>query len=189
MLNIETNASSVIANIAGISERAVNKAFAHSANGAITQTRTFILKALTEAGIKRKYAAAQIYAKRATPDFLNASLRDKGKRIPLSAFSPRSKMVKTSRGKRTGVTVQIGGVRELVPGGFLMTTKSGRVGIFQRIGQSRLPIKQVYFTKALAGIYAGTSELKSSAQAYAKETMARLFAHDLEHYKAKEGLK
>lgn len=189
MISIETNAASVIAKLAGVSQRVLNKAFAHSANGAIAQTRTFILKALTEAGIKRKYSASQIYSTRATPDFLNASLRDKGKRIPLAAFSPRSSVVRTERGKRKGVSVLIGGVRELVPGGFLMTTKSGRVGIFQRIGKSRLPIKQVYFTNGISSVYAGTSGLGASAKAYAKEAMARLFAHDLEHYREKEGLK
>lgn len=186
MISIDSNVSKVLAAAAGSTTRTLNRAFAHSANSAILQTRTFILKAFVEQGIKRKYASAAIYNVKATPDSLSASLRDGGRRIPLSAFAPRSKNVKTERGLRKGVTVAQDGARELVPGGFLVTTASGRVGIFQRTGVGRFPIQQLYLPGSWFNIFRKTQGLEAAANAFAIDAFNRIFPKDFEFYRAKE---
>lgn len=185
MIKIETNASEVVAALAGASKRTVNKAFSHSANVTISSSRTFILKALAESGLKRKIGAAALYFSKSTPETLTASLKDRGRKIPLAAFSPKSKKVKTARGRRIGVTILIGGNRELVPGGFLATLKSGKVGVFQRVGSERLPIKQM-FAKQLSDLFHNTSGLPAATKTFANEIFRKSFKRDFEFYKSKE---
>lgn len=68
-----------------------------------------------------------------------------GRRIGLINFGARFRNVKTSRGTRKGVTVQVqrGKKRFLVPGGFLATGEQGNAHIFQRIGKDRLKIRSL----------------------------------------------
>jgi hypothetical protein len=63
--------------------------------------------------------------------------------LGLDKFGARGKNVKTAHGKRRGVTVQVKktGGRKLVKGGF--TGGKGKV-IFQRTGDSRLPIERLF---------------------------------------------
>lgn len=184
-LDITTNAPAAAAAIAGVSERVYRKAYSHSANRAILQTRTFILKAIVEQGIKRKYASAALQNTKSIPSTLSASLIDGGGRIPLAAFSPRSRQVKTSRGVRAGVSVLIGGTRELVPGAFLMTLKDGRLAIYKRDGKARFPITQLFQSKTI-DIIQGIPGLQQSIEAFARASFDKNFAADFEFYKAKE---
>lgn len=188
MIKFETNAAQAVAAVAGVSERIIRKTFAHSANSTILSSRTFLLRALTEQGLKRKYGAAALNVGKATPDTLRATLSDQGRKIPLSAFSPRTKRVKTARGMRTGVTALLGGNRELVPGAFLAETKSGHVGIFQRVGAARLPIKELFATRIMQ-IVGSVDGLESSVKDFANSLFPINFARDLEYYKGKERMK
>ena len=60
--------------------------------------------------------------------------------VKLSEFRPLEKMVKGATRAYRGVTIKIGEAgRNLVPGGFLATVKSGKELVLKRIGASRLP--------------------------------------------------
>lgn len=188
MIKIEANASTAAAAAAGVATRTMTKAFAHAANTTILQTRTFILKAMVEQGMKRKYGAAALQNTRATPDELHATLVDGGRAVPLSAFSARSRQVKTARGVRTGVSILINGQRTLVEGGFLVELKSGKIGIFKRVGDARLPIRQQFSSKIM-DLYRGIAGLPESTKEFTQSKFKEIFARDFEYYKEKEHAK
>lgn len=185
MIEIKTDAVDVMAKVAGVGTRVFEKAYAHAANSTILQCRTFILKAFVQQGMKRKYGAAALQNVKATPNNLNARLIDGGRKIPLAAFSPRKFRVKTARGRRTGYSVQVGPTREVVPGAFLLSLKSGKAGLFQRVGSARLPIRQLFASKVM-DVYKKTPGLQQDTEAYGDAVFKKNFIRDFEFYKAKE---
>lgn len=185
MIQITSNASSAAAAVAGVGARTMARAFAHSANSAVSSTRTYLLRALQDQGMKRKDVVGNLFINRADVSNLNANMKDRGRRIPLAAFNPRAKTVKTARGPRIGVTITSGVSRDLVPGGFLVTMKSGKQGIFQRVGDQRLPIRQL-FARRINEIVKGTDGLQAGMNAVALESFNTNFKRDFEFYKAKE---
>lgn len=63
-----------------------------------------------------------------------------GAAFPLAAYPFRQ--------VKRGVSVAVNtGKRNIVGGAFVATLKSGHIGIFKRVGKSRLPIKELYSTR------------------------------------------
>ena len=63
-----------------------------------------------------------------------------GAAFPLAAYPFRQ--------VKRGVSVAVNaGKRNIVRGAFVATLKSGRTGIFRRVGKARLPIKELYTTR------------------------------------------
>ena len=119
-------------------------------NRALSPIRTLAIRiARDELGLKRKDALRRLFINQATTSRPEASLKISGRPLPLAFFSPRPKTVRLNSGKgqrpksRVGVTALIGGTRTIVPGGFLAQLKSGKTGVFQRVGSRRLPIKEM----------------------------------------------
>lgn len=67
-----------------------------------------------------------------------------GRVIPLDKFGARKKVIRTGRGRRTGVTVQVrkDHRRQIVKHAFMADVHGQKV--FKREGQSRLPIRRVF---------------------------------------------
>lgn len=88
------------------------------------------------------------------------------KGVELFKYGARRKVVRTPRGKRYGVTVQVKGQRKLVEGGFIATMRNGKTGVFRRGPKSggyvkdasRFPIRQLFST-SVANLLSGDNIL------------------------------
>lgn len=119
------------------------KATYRAMNKAAAKTKTQFQRSLAkETGLKSSKLSSRFLTKKATKNRLNAlvSLGTKHA-IPLSEFSPKSKVVRKNKRKYTGVTVKIPseGGRSLVPGAFMMTVRSGKVLVVARKTKARTP--------------------------------------------------
>lgn len=114
---------------------------------------------------------------------MSADLVASGKGIPLVMYQALARNVRTPRGKRIGVTVRVKGERKLVQHAFLVETKGGYVGVFQRTGDSRFPLRQLYST-TIADIFRNQSFL-DPMRAQANETLEANLQHELEYQLSK----
>lgn len=121
--------------------RIIDKALQRALQVAATKTRTRISKEVRLVyNIKAGDIGRTVRLKRIPGGRLLVYI---GKVVGLDHFGARGRNVKTARGKRRGVTVQVrkDRSRRLVAGGFV--GGKGRV-IFKREARSRLPIERLY---------------------------------------------
>lgn len=164
---------------------AVVKASVRSVNTTIKSARTMVQRFIAEkTELKRKDFIKRLYIQGASKDYPDASLRFFGRGIPLFQFSARKKVVKTAKGRRIGVTALVKGTRQFVPGAFIAEMKSGKTGVFSRVGDDRLPIRQL-FSNELSDLFQRESGFLPQLKAHAEDTLRRNFDRDLEFYLAK----
>jgi len=129
----------------------------------------------------------------ASADSLTAMIQAKGKPISLTYFGAKEvrdikgrgvlvqtrksgRMMKRSRSAR-GVSVQITkGKTTSLPKSFIATTKSGHIGVFRRIGKSRLPIVD------MATITIATMFAQENVQAVTINAVKAKWAERLQHH-------
>lgn len=116
---------------------------------------------------------------------MKAVLAISRKQTPLALYNPLTRNVTTERGKRLGVTVKIKGERKLVRDAFLITTKGGYTGVFQRTGDSRYPLKQVFGT-SIADVLRN-AEVLEDLRRTAQTTVADNFKAELSYQLSKSG--
>lgn len=136
--------------VQAMAQRKLRSAGVRALNKTGTQLRSEVAKELAaEEQLNPTFIRKRISLFKASAQRLAVYMNVRGEvlGVPLIAFRPRKKKVKSNRGVRTGVTVVIDGQRQLVPGGFIATMKSGRKGIYQRITQASLPIKEMFGRK------------------------------------------
>lgn len=115
---------------------------------------------------------------------IKAVLRISGKPTPLVKFGARPKGVSTNHGRRTGVTVDVKGIRKLVHGGFIATIQ-GTTAVFRRGSKGegyaptlpRGPIRQLFST-SLADLFRTDSFIKS-LRAWSADRIKELFKQEL----------
>lgn len=73
----------------------------------------------------------------ARPEHLEAAVVARGRPIPMIKFRPREN-------RQQGVSVRIGGKVEVYRHAFIATVRHGHVGVFERLGKARLPIRELY---------------------------------------------
>lgn len=116
---------------------ALRKEFAHLTPKQFGQA---LSRALNHVGAKARTEAARDVRKvynipanqikkditliRSNQKTLSAKLHSAGKPVPMQSFSPRQ--------TRKGVSVKIGGTRELLRSAFMLTLKGGHTGVFAR---------------------------------------------------------
>lgn len=93
-------------------------------------------------GIKVGDVRARIRLEVPTAQTLSAKLRASLKRIPLIKFGARGP--EPSRGRGRGVTYRGKGGRKRHPHAFIATMPGGHRGVFERKGEGRLPVRQLY---------------------------------------------
>lgn len=160
-------------------------------NKAIDKTKTRVIRQLREeTGLSSEQVYRRVLPIKAKKGKPNGSINIATKfDISLAYFKPKEKVVKlpskrTSRGKgrpknRTfyGTTVKIGNnPRQLVPGGFLRTVKSGKELVLARKGQARYPtvaLKTDIFRKVAQKHQVENSE-------FLKKTVDELTPHEIE---------
>jgi hypothetical protein len=185
VIEIEVNAREIVATLESNVRKAGYRAAVRAANRTISAVRTRVLAVITDSlGLKKKDAAKAVFVRNATRSTEEASLTIRSRGIALSKFSPRKVKVDSARGRRIGVSVSIKGVRQLVPGGFLVSLDNGKTGIFERKGADRLPIRQL-FSSPIAEYIRNDSAFLSGLQQYARETYVKNFEKDFEFFKQK----
>ncbi len=119
------------------------RAIANATNRAITKGRTTISKEITsEFTIKAKDVKATLSLQKATVSRLGGVVKSSAPVTTLIRFKTTPKTVTKKRPAALKVAVKKGGYKTL-PGAFIVQTKSGHIGVFERSKESRLPIKQI----------------------------------------------
>lgn len=103
---------------------------------------TYDVKSTNDGNIKEKGAVNIIRLQKATLQNLNAYVMSSGSRLPLIRFSVRPNSMPK---KPTPIIVSVkrsGGTP--LKHAFITRVKSSHIGVFERVGLSRLPIKQLH---------------------------------------------
>lgn len=121
------------------------KAINTTLNRTIEGMRTEITKRVTERyDIKAKPVRDSIKLQKSSISTLRAAVTGAGSPIPLINFRVTpNKPGKQKPGTVLRVSVKKSGGKP-VPNAFIAKTSSGHVGVFQRVGKNRMPIKQLY---------------------------------------------
>lgn len=113
--------------------RALNRAGTSGRAGMVTAiSRDMRLKAGT--------VRERIHLDNATPTKLSVTFYASAQRVPVYDFGAKGPV--PSRGRGRGVTAKTPARR--YPRAFIATMRSGHVGVFQRVGTSRLPIRELF---------------------------------------------
>ena len=104
---------------------------------------------------------------------LKAVISVKGKRLPLVLFNARQLQAGVK------VTITKGG-RTLLPHVFIAQMKSGHLGVFGRVGNARLPIKERY-TISVAEMF-GSRVVIQDLETYISEQLPAVLTHELDYY-------
>jgi hypothetical protein len=168
--------------IGGKLRRAAEKAAVRAANRTIITTRAELQREISEKlQIKRKDLIGRFHVDKASKDQPVARLIVFGRGIPLFRFAARKITVQTSKGKRTGATAMINGQRQVVPGGFIAQMASGKVGVFARRGDRRLPIEELT-TNNVLDLLNRDQSLLGRIKAGAQATMKKNFERDFNYF-------
>ncbi|WP_321336547.1 phage tail protein [Breoghania sp.] len=121
-----------------LSDKRMAQALSTGVNKTARGTMTFAAGLVAkEMGARRKDTKKSFriypYSK---PDTLSATVRGRGKRLPLMTFKAR-------RGKK-GASAAAWGKRKTYAGTFIATMASGHAGVFKRDGKSRFPISELW---------------------------------------------
>ena len=139
--------SSLLSAIDGI-EKGKRQLIVQAVNKTATGARTDSVKLIRQhLMLKAKSVRDNIRVVRATKGNPVAKLIAKGKRgLPLLGNYPVRPGKYGARKPKKGVSVQIKkrGGRKILEGSFIARMKSGHVGVFKRVGSSRLSIKELY---------------------------------------------
>lgn len=130
--------------------KGAEKAIARAINRALEGARTDAVKAICrEYQIKPTDVRRTFHIARARPGKLEAQVISTGGAIPLIKFkvspkSPPSQKKKTPQERKVVVAGVRFGTAENMPYSFIVRAKNGYTGVFSRVGDRSLPIKQRY---------------------------------------------
>jgi hypothetical protein len=166
-----------------LKEKTLKQAAARALNKTATSVRAEAAKQIKQQlpGLKSsdiKADAFEIVKANSKDDLrtMRSILVVKGKPIPLVKFAARTRGVRTDRGKRVGVTVNVKGTRKMVQHAFLATI-NGYTGIFQRKGKDRGPAKQLFST-SVTDIFKSREFLRG-LKAFALERLRTVLQQEL----------
>ena len=161
-----------------------NTALARALNRTAASERTAMARAVAkDLGVNVGTAREGIALKKAHKTNLVATLTAKGKRLPLIDFKARGPYPSLGRGR--GVSyIGKGGTRKTISNAFIaIVTKAGEDGqhaghrgVFQRVGNRRLPIKQLYGA-SVARVF---GNLLPVGEARRNEVLLGNVAHEIE---------
>ena len=175
-MSIVVKVDSFKQNIADPLKSVVDRALIRAINRTVISTRTFLQRGISDrTGIKRKDVIPKLFVNRASYGNPSAAISYLGKGLPLFAFGAKRVKVTTPRGKRYGVSALIKGQRQFIEGAFLATMKSGKTGVWQRKGDSRLPIFQL-FSNEVSDLIRGDSGFLSGVKNFAQETFDKIIS-------------
>ena len=156
---------------------AAGKALARSLNRSLESSRTEgVRKVRQEYNVRAKDVRKTIKLSRAKPNRLTAVISSTGGALPLASFKYKPATVNPRR--RTPVRVGVTkGALETLDRAFVARV-NGVKGIYERIGQRRLPIRQLYGPSVPQMI--GNDSVVQSMASRARETMDIRLDHEIE---------
>lgn len=170
-------------------QRVLDRAIVRSLNRTVSSVRTLVAREIVDkTGMKKKDIMPRLFINKAERSNADASLVSLGNGLPLALFGAKRIRVSSNRGKRYGVTALVRGTRQVIPGAFLATMKSGKTGVWERVGSDRLPIRQLFSSDVQDFIRSDTGFL-SRVKTFAKESFDKNFASDYEFYAEREKLR
>lgn len=120
------------------------KALYRSLNRGIAMARTDLVREVREEyEVKAGDVRKTMTLTRATASRLEASVTFMGSPISLGSFNVRPKTQNPSRRTPIRVSVRTGSAPTSLDKGFILRT-GGKPSVFERVGQSRLPIRRLY---------------------------------------------
>lgn len=161
-----------------MNEDIILKATVRTLNKLIRKSQTAISKAVrAEYTIKAKDLKKSTKIQKANKNKIEAAIVVKGKRLPLMYFNAKQ----NRRG--TSVRIKKSSGRKTVKSAFIAVMDSGKVGVFQRTGKDKLPIKELYTVDAPAMVD------KAGRDAFIKiieRDFSRVFDHELSYLLSKQ---
>ena len=118
--------------------------------------------------------------RQAAPGRLVSEVVAKDVRLPLASFSARTgnkNRVVSVKVLRVGARKQVRGNPDYAGTPFVQTLPSGHVGIFQRVGKKRLPIRELFtvaIPKAFVGQVIGRTLRRVAAERFNTELVREL---------------
>lgn len=155
----------------------VDSAFDRALQAAAMKGRTRVSRKTRETYNVKARDVSRSVALKKLPSERGRLLLYAGHMLGLNKFSPRPRNVKTARGRRVGVTVQVrkGGGRKLVKGGFIAGM---RKFVFARVGPNQRPIESK-FSIGIAHMV-GNPAVAAAFEAHVGEDAAAEFSRSLE---------
>lgn len=139
---VTSNVDKVLAEFTIVSQGIADKAAVRALNRAADSTRTAGKREVTKIyNVKSRSANEQFAITRAFPGNLRSLVTVRGKPIPLYEFDAKWKQGQPGG---TSVKVRRDGGRKIVPHTFVARMRSGKIGVFERKGSGRLPIRMLY---------------------------------------------
>lgn len=119
------------------------KAMVNATNRALTKGRMVVNKGITSRfTIKSTQVKESMSIQKASFSRLGGLVRATAPVTELSRFKLNPNKVTKQRPTSLKVAVKKSGLKP-IPGAFIMQTKSGHIGVFERVGKSRTPVKQL----------------------------------------------
>lgn len=158
-------------------DKTVKQAVLSSINRATQRAKTETGRKVRDKYIvKQKEVVQTISIKKAKGNYLKTTLTSKGYTIPLIRFgvSPKRKLKRAP--KVIKAAVYRGGAKKPLPGAFVGTVGS-HVGVFERKGKKRLPIKEMRGPAVPS--MTGNEEVRDHVQQVYGEEMQKRLPHEL----------
>lgn len=132
-------ASRLLKNLPGGIEQATSSAL----NRTLTSVRAKAVKEITRTyDIKSKTVRDSLNIQKSNVNTLSGQIISRGSPIPLINFKVNPKAPSPKRKKQTFVSVKKSGAS--LSGAFIAEMPNGHIGVYERIGKRRYPIKQLY---------------------------------------------
>lgn len=141
-ISVNHDIEAAAAHFEALSQGLKNKATVRALNRVADMAKTAASKEIRQTyRIKARDLSAMLKVRKASVRaiYLEAAVSASGRAsIPIVGFAARQ--------TKKGVTVSVtrGGGRKLLPGAFIATMKNGKVGVWDRQGKKRLPIKELF---------------------------------------------
>jgi len=124
---------------------AVPRALVGAINRAAESTRTEASRKVREIYyVKHKDIISTIKIKKASPENLMATVTSSGNLLPLAKFRVTPQRPQPRRKSPVVIRVKRGAEGGSVKNVFVARMRSGHIGVFGRVGKSRLPIQEKY---------------------------------------------
>lgn len=158
-------------------DKAVNQAFLSSINRASQRAKTETGRKVRERYIvKQKEVTETITVKKAKGNLLTAVLTSKGRTLPLIKFGVTPKKRLKRPPKAVKASVFRSGGKKPIPGAFI-ASDGGRIGVFEREGKKRLPIRELRGPAVPQMAY--SEEVREHVQQVYGEEMQKRLPHEL----------
>jgi len=168
---IRVDASRFMAALDALKPAQARAASVVAVNETARQTTSFATRLVAkDLGLKVGDVRAKMTVIRATKSNLLAIIRPSGRAIPLYAYKARQ--------TKRGVSATAWGKRKLYRGTFIAMMPGGHVGVFKRVGATRLPIKELF--EPSIGHAFGREPTRSQIEAFIRQKLPVNVARQLQ---------